>query len=84
VGEEFVHVPSRVRHDPELQAVSPELRQYRRHIVEEIEVLGVLPGPRHLERKFGGPLRVPAHAADDALGERDPDLFVVAEIGMLA
>jgi hypothetical protein len=45
-------------------------------------VLGVLPRLRHRDRTLVGAVGVAAHAADDPLGERDPDLLVVLELRM--
>ena len=78
----FVEVPPRVRDETELQALSTQLGQHRQRVLEELEVLGMLPGARHLERALVRRVGVAAHAADDPLGEGNPDLLVVLELGM--
>src|SRR5207244_6819816 len=45
-------------------------------------VLRVLPRLRHRDGTVVRRVRVPAHVADDPLGERDPDLLVVLELGV--
>ena len=45
-------------------------------------MLGVFPGPRHLDRALVRRVGVAAHATDDPLGEGDPDLLVVLELRM--
>ena len=52
------------------------------HVVVEVEVLRVLPEPGHLDREVARRVRVAAHPADDPLGEREPELLVVAQLGM--
>ena len=80
VRHERVEVAARVRDEPELDALRAQLLQHRRRVLEQLEVLGVLPGPRHLDRALVGAVGVAAHAADDPLGEGDPDLLVVLEL----
>ena len=51
-------------------------------VVVELEVLVPLPAARELDvRRRATPAR-PAHAEDDPLGEGNPDLLVVVELGM--
>ena len=82
VRDEGVEVAAGVRDEPELQPLRAQLLQHGRRVLEQLEVLGVLPGPRHLDRALVGAVGVAAHAADDPLGEGDPDLLVVLELGM--
>ena len=81
VLDEQIEVARRVREQADLQAAAAERVERRRDVVEEVEVLGVLPGARHLGRAR---VRVadPAHPLDDPLREEDPDLLVVLELGM--
>jgi hypothetical protein len=81
--EELVDVPTGIRDDPELEPLAPELRQDRRHVVEEVEIVGVLPRPGHLDGALVGSARVTAHPSNDPLSEGDPDLLVMAEVRML-
>ena len=66
---------------PSLKPRAAEHVERREHVVEEVEVVRVLPGARHLDRAA---VRVAdaAHALDDALCEAHPDLLVVVELGM--
>ena len=80
VRDELVEVAARVRDEPELEPARAQLGEHRQRVLVELEVLGVLPGPRHLDRALVGRVGVAAHAADDPLGERDPDLLVVLEL----
>ena len=79
VLDEHVEVARGVREQAELQPAGAQRLERRQHVVEELEVVGVLPGARHLG---GAGVRVadPAHALDDPLGEEDPDLLVVVEL----
>ena len=54
--------------------------EHGQDVVVEVEVLRALPGPGHLDREVAGCGGVAAHAADDALGEGEPELLVVAEL----
>ena len=55
-----------------------------RHVVVELEVLVPLPAARDLDGARVGRVGVAAHAAHDPLGEAEPDLVVVLELGMAA
>src|SRR5918999_4514169 len=82
VVDELGQVATRVRHERELEPVSPELLQHRQRVLVQVEVLRALPGARHRHGAFAGALGLTAHAADDVLGEPDPDLLVVLELWM--
>ncbi len=53
-----------------------------RHVVVELEVLVPLPGTRDLDGAGVGRVGVAAHPAHDPLGEAEPDLVVVLELGV--
>ena len=53
-----------------------------RHVVVELEVLVPLPAARDLDRAVVRGVGLAAHPADDPLGEAEPDLVVVLELGM--
>ena len=84
VARELAHVARRVRDEPDAEAGRAERRERVRHVVVELEVLVLLPGARDLDGAVVGRVGVAAHAADDALGEAEPDLVVVLELGMAA
>ena len=81
VRDELVEIAAGVRQQRELEAVVAQLVEHRQRVVEQLEVLGTLPRARHLD---GARVRVAgaAHPLDDPLGEEDPDLLVVVELGM--
>ena len=58
--------------------------EHVRHVVVELEVLVPLPGARDLDGAGVRRVCVPAHAAHDPLGEAEPDLVVVLELGVAA
>src|SRR6266550_720011 len=84
VARELPHVAGRVRDEPDAEAGGAERRERGRHIVVQLEVLVLLPAARDLHGAVIGRVGVAAHAADDALGEAEPDLVVVLELGMAA
>ena len=84
VARELAHVARRVRDEPDAEAGGAERRERVRHVVVELEVLVLLPAARDLHGAVVGRVGVAAHAADDALGEAEPDLVVVLELGMAA
>ena len=54
VRDEPLEVAPRVRHEPELQPLRPQLVEHRERVLVQLEVLGVLPGLRHLDRAVAG------------------------------
>src|SRR6266480_4033266 len=82
VGDELVQVAAGVRDEAELEAVRAQLRERRQDVLEDLEVVRVLPGPGHLDCAFVGALGSAAHAPNDLLGEQHPDLLVVVELRM--
>ncbi len=79
VGDELLEVTLAVRDQPDLHPMSAKLVEDGEHVLVEREVLVPLPLPHHVGRALPGAVRVPAHATNDLLGERDPDLVVVDE-----
>ena len=68
---------------PDAIAASTSSLEHGQRVLVQLEVLRVLPSLRHLDRAVVRTVGVTAHPADDPLGERDPDLLVVAEVRML-
>jgi hypothetical protein len=83
VRHERIEVAARVRHEPELQPVRAQPFEHGKRVLVELEVLGVLPRPRHLDGAVVRRVGVAAHAAHDPLRKRNPDGFVVFELGMV-
>ena len=81
MGDELVEVPRGVREEADQDPPLAQEVQHRQRVVVELEVLRAHPAPLHLGR---GPTRVAlaAHPDDDPLGEENPDLLVVVELGM--
>jgi hypothetical protein len=50
VRHEHVEVAARVREQAELEAARPQLVEHRQRVLVQLEVLGALPGARHLDR----------------------------------
>ena len=75
-----VEVAPGVRDEAKLEPVRAELVEGGQDVFEELEVVRMLPGARHLDRTLVGALGVAAHAADDLLREENPDLLVVVEL----
>src|SRR5262245_61908936 len=82
VGE-LLEIALTVRDEPDPQTVPAKLVEHRQGVLVEREVLVPLPLAHHLGRTRTGPARIAAHAQDDLLGERDPDLLVVNELVVL-
>ena len=82
MADELVQVAACIRDQAELERVRPQLRERGQDVLEELEVVRVLPRTRHLDRALVGVTAVAAHAADDLLREEDPDLLVVVELRM--
>src|SRR5215211_1785197 len=81
VCDEHIEVARGVGEQPELETVGAQELEDGNRVVEQLEVLRVLPRPHH----FGGTgvgVSVPAHSFDDPLREEDPDLLVVVELGV--
>jgi hypothetical protein len=78
--DELPEIAARVRDQADLELPAPQLPQDRGRVLVELEVRRVLPGLDDLERDGSHVRPLPAHAADDVLGEADPDLFVVLEL----
>ncbi len=79
MGDELLEVALPVRDQPDLHPVPAKLVEDGEHVLVEREVLVSLPLAHHVGRALPGAFRVPTHAADDLLRERDPDLVVVHE-----
>ena len=84
VLRELADVPRGVGDEADLEAGGAKCGQHVRHVVVELEVLVPLPGARDLDRAGVRRVGVPAHAAHDPLGEAEPDLVVVLELGVAA
>src|SRR5437764_878275 len=79
VRDEDVEVATGVRQQAELQSARAQIVEHRQRVLEELEVVGALPGARHLHRAR---IRVAgaAQALDDPLREEHPHLLVVVEL----
>src|SRR4029078_10301953 len=77
-------VASRVGDEADLQILGSQQVEHWKRVLVELEVRRVLPGARHLDGAFVGGVGVAAHAPNDPLGERDPDLLVVLELRVAA
>ncbi len=82
MARERLEVALPVRDQPDPKLVCAERLEHGDRIVVEVEVGVNLPAPDDLDRARARALGVAAHAADDVLGERDPDLLVVHELGV--
>src|SRR5207248_719477 len=82
VEHEVVEVADAVRDEREGEAEPAELLEDRQRVLVEVEVVVLLPRALDRDGALAGALAVAAHAADDPLGERDPDLLVVPELRM--
>src|SRR5690349_17582779 len=80
--DERVEVACAIRDEAELEPVGAKLVEHGQGVFVEVEVLRALPRQLDLHGALAGPFRVTAHAAEDALCERVPDLFIVDELGM--
>jgi hypothetical protein len=80
VGDERLQVAAGVRDEAELEPPGPQVGERRQDVLEDLEVVRVLPGARHLDGALVRPVGVAAHAADDLLREEHPDLLVVVEL----
>ena len=82
VARELVEVALPVGYEPDAQLVPPQLGKHGWRILVQREVLVPLPLAHHVDGARACPVLVPAHAGDDPLGERDPDLLVMDELAM--
>src|SRR5581483_10745654 len=83
VRDELVEVALPVGDETDLEPVRPQLFQRRDRVLVELEVLVPLPFAHHRGRALAAAAPRAAHALHDRLGERDPDLLVVLELGVL-
>ena len=82
MSRELLEVALPVRDQADAEPVVTELVEHGERIVVEVEVGVDLPAAHHVGRACPRAVGVAAHAADDVLGERDPDLLVVHELGV--
>ena len=82
VAGELDEVALTVRDQPELEPAAAQVGEHRQGVVVEVEVVVHLPAAHHVDRACPRGAGVPAHAAHDVLGEGDPDLLVVHELGV--
>ena len=82
MARERLEVALAVRDQPDPELVAPERLEHGDRIVVEVEVGVDLPAADDLDGARARAVGVAAHAADDVLGERDPDLLVVHELGV--
>ena len=80
VARERLEVALPVRDQPDPEPVRPERLEHGHGVVVEVEVGVDLPATDDLDGAGARAVGVAAHAADDVLGERDPDLLVVHEL----
>jgi hypothetical protein len=80
--DELVQVAAAVRDEPELEAMRAKLLQHGQRVLVERELVVQLPRLDDVGGTRRCCLRVDVvpHAADDALGEGDPDVVVVDEL----
>ena len=79
---ELLEVALAVRDQADPEPVPRAAPRARARVVVEVEVRVVLPAPDDLDGARARAVGVAAHAPDDVLGERDPDLLVVDELGV--
>ena len=84
VSGELLEVALPVRDQADPKPVVAERLEDGHGVVVEVEVRVDLPAPDDLGGARTRAVGVAAHAADDVLGERDPDLLVVDELGVRA
>src|SRR5918994_3345552 len=80
--DELVQIAAAVGDEADLDPVLAQNRERRQRILVEREALVLLPGAHELLGARACPCGVAAHAADDLLGELDPELVVVDVVGM--
>ena len=80
--DEVRDLAAAVGNEAQLQPVATQLLEHRQGVVVEVEVLGELPELRHLDCQVPRRRGVAAHAPDDQLGEGEPHLLVMPELGV--
>src|SRR5581483_11264376 len=80
VLDEGAEIPAGVRDETDPQPVATQLLEHGKRVLEELEVVRVLPEGDHLDGALADAGPRSAHAADDVLGEGDPELVVVLEL----
>ena len=81
--DERAEIAARVRDEPDLHAPLSEELQDGQDVLVELEVLRGEPPVGDRLRDRAARLALAAHPADDVLGEAQPDLLVVLELGVL-
>ena len=79
---ECVEVALPVRDQPDPEPVGSERIEHGDGVVVEVEVGVDLPATDDLDGAGARAVGSAAHATNDVLGERDPDLLVVLELGV--
>ena len=82
MARERLEVALPVRDQPDPEPVGPERLEHGDRVVVEVEVGVDLPAADDLDGAGARAVGSAAHATDDVLGERDPDLLVVLELGV--
>ena len=80
VRRELVEIALAVRHETDLDPVTPQLVEHGQRVLVQREVLVPLPLAHHVSGALAGFPGIAAHPEDDLLRERDPDLLVVHEL----
>src|SRR5207244_1102421 len=80
VDDEGIEVTHAVRDEPELEAGSAQQLEHRHGVLVQVEVAVLLPRLLDRDGALTRAVALAAHAADDPLRERDPDLLVVLEV----
>ena len=83
VLDERAEIAARVRDEPDLHAPRAEEIQDGQDVLVELEVLRREPAVGDRLGNRAARLALTAHPADDVLGEAEPDLLVVLELGVL-
>ena len=83
VRGELLQVALAVRDEAESQPAAAEVVEHRQGVLVQREVVVPLPLADDLDGTVAGGAGLPTHATNDALGERDPDLLVVCELGVV-
>src|SRR5882757_370473 len=82
MASEVEYVSGGIGDEADLETGCSKRLEYGLHVLVDLEVLMVDPAARQLERHVLRHGARAAHADDDALRERDPDLLVVVELRM--
>jgi hypothetical protein len=85
VPDERVEVAAGVRDETDPETVPAKRLEHGDRVLVQLEVLGAEPAvrDRFRDRPHARAVAVAAHPADDVLGEADPDLLVVVELGVV-